>query len=49
MGVKLGEQQVVCGRERVVDVNDSSQAAVLETEEGQTKEGALKNGHLRSW
>lgn len=34
---------------RVMGVNDNSWAAALETEEEQTKEGALRSGHLRSW
>ena len=40
-GLKFGD--------RVTDVNESSWATVLETEERQTKEGALRNGQLRSW
>lgn len=33
--------------ERVTDVNERSWAAVLEAEEEQTEEGALRNGSLR--
>lgn len=48
IGLKFGRQHwFVVGM--VNDVNESSWTAVLEAQEEQTKEGALRNGHLRSW